>query len=307
MYRTYRFDGKVVVIGDLFDVAFPITKETLFKLDIFPDRDAISWEDIERYVASVWMDYAPDYPRLTGRKDEGNGLRKIIPAAPYAKLMKDLIAAASPFISSGQHWADLCCGRGRTIDFMLDYNPSLRFDAIDKFSILAPHLHKMENVTYFDQDIAVYLRTVPKSSLDGIISNMGWVYAMSHTSADGGMYVGKKAAKMHLECIFNTLKPGATFVFSSPRRDVNFTKVFFAAQPYLWKFWNWIPERNFRPWSGVLVLNHAKKLAKIGKAGLFHFYSPEEFTAILKDVGFVNIYCRESFAGQDLVFTCQRV
>lgn len=135
-----------------------------------------------------------------------------------------------------------------------------------------------------------------KNSIDGITANLVLPYIICH---DGNFSL--KAFKSILREIFEILKPGGIFVWSSPKKNVNFWKVAMSSKKNVFDFRD---KKNI--YYGMAILKQALKIEKKGRQGIYNFLSKEEIEKILAEIGFVNITHKISMAKQVNIIKCEK-
>lgn len=249
----------------------------------------------KRYMTTV-------YKYLTGTKDScGKGIE---PTPAYKKLIEDFNSMLDA--KEGETWADLCCGQGnvsRCLVSKVGLNGAVHASDIMPDLPMILKEDRRVKIKYFD--VCMGFDCIQDNSMDGFASNMGFVYA-AYFLYKGSKYMGKTAFRLILSELFRKLKSGGRLVFSSPKRNTNFSKVFTASIGHMINIVGWIKDGNIRPITGLRILLFALKIAYFGRIGIFHLYSDAEFTQMLAKVGFRNIQTKYSFAGQDLIIRAEK-
>lgn len=135
-----------------------------------------------------------------------------------------------------------------------------------------------------------------KNSIDGITANLVLPYIVCH---DGSF--GLKALESVFKEIFEILKPGGVFVWSSPKKNVCFWRVAIASKKNVFDFKG---KKNI--YYGLAILKQALKIEKKGRRGLYNFLSKEEIEKIIAEIGFVNITHKMSMANQINIIKCEK-
>ncbi|PJE73537.1 MAG: hypothetical protein COV02_02055, partial [Candidatus Terrybacteria bacterium CG10_big_fil_rev_8_21_14_0_10_41_10] len=135
-----------------------------------------------------------------------------------------------------------------------------------------------------------------KNNFDGVTANLVLPYIVCH---DGNLNLA--AFKNVLKNIFEILKPGGSFVWSSPKKGVRFWKVFVASRKNIFDFKD---IKNI--YYGPVILKQALKIEKRGREGIYHFLVEEEIDKILTEIGFINITHKISMAKQVNIIKCKK-
>lgn len=229
---------------------------------------------------------------------------KIYPHLEVARPYKNLIKTISDyiFIKPNDIWLDVGCGSGSMIE-MLWYKSNSNIKKIFAFDfsqVMIEHtknrLKKLKNlipsekIELFQWDLSHKL-PFNDDKFDGIVSNLVITYINQHEH-----YIGKEALFGILKELYRVLKPGASLVWSTPKKGVKFFYVFLAS------FFDMINPRQLEKlFYGPLILKHARYIEKKGKMGLYNFLSKDELMEILTKIGYNNTEITVSFAGQAFV------
>lgn len=135
-----------------------------------------------------------------------------------------------------------------------------------------------------------------KNSIDGITANLVLPYIICHNGN-----VGLKALKIILKEIFETLKPGGVFIWSSPKKGVHFWKVFVSSRKNIFDFKD---KKNI--YYGLAILKQALKIERNGRKGVYNFLSKEEIEKILAETGFGKMEYKISMAKQVNIIKCAK-
>lgn len=217
-------------------------------------------------------------------------------AEPYQKLMND-VAAFVPDEMNGR-WLDMGSGSGGVVDIFIKKKllPSFEVSATDIDPTMIRHLEqrfaKVPFVKTRMLDLAPPI-DIPNNSLDGVTANLVLPYVTYHHGE-----IGKKAFIDILKDVHKILRPGGVFIWSTPKKNVNFGRVFAES----WK--NVFDPRNISHiYYGPAILRQALKIQRKGKIGLYSFLSRDELREVLAGIGFKDIIFKRSMAGQvDIVF-----
>ncbi|MFA5166310.1 MAG: methyltransferase domain-containing protein [Candidatus Paceibacterota bacterium] len=261
-------------------------------------KSPLTLEQVLAINGKMWKRYMTTvYKYLTGTKDSyGKGIE---PTPAYKKLIEDFDSILDA--RDGEAWVDLCCGQGNVSKRLLSkVGAQGTVHASDIMPDLPLSLKEDRRVKIKYFDVCMGFDCIQDSSVDGFASNMGFVYAI-YFLYNGQKYMGKKAFQLILAELFKKLKSGGRLIFSSPKKNTNFVKVFTASIRHMLNVAGWIKDGNIRPITGLRILLFALKIAYFGRIGMFHLYSEEEFMEMLSVIGFTNIQTKYSFAGQDLI------
>jgi len=133
---------------------------------------------------------------------------------------------------------------------------------------------------------------LPENHYDILVSNM----VLTYIPYCGGVY-SKDALRIVFRNLHKALKPGGQFVWSTPKKGVNFIRDFTGSLfDMLYNFI--LPDGNVLLTYGINVLSHALMIQKLGKAGIYTFCDPVEYDEMLVDSGFRPLSWELSFAGQ---------
>lgn len=221
-------------------------------------------------------------------------------ALPYQRL-KRVISLLLPEHPRGR-WLDLGTGSGAVVNLLLERggNPSVREILATDFN---DEMLAMARARFAgDGRVRVEHLDLTKSmpyrahSFDGVTANLVLTYI---THFEGT--VGRNALKRVLQEIFRILKPGGAFLWSTPKRRVNFPVVAIAS----WRSFFDRRHPEYRPYA-LAILRHALRIQHWGRREVYHFLSLTELETLLHEVGFRGIVFKPSLAGQVYVIACRK-
>jgi ubiquinone/menaquinone biosynthesis C-methylase UbiE len=224
-------------------------------------------------------------------------------STPYKNLIRDIFSFLH--LSKNDKILDCGSGSGLIVQEILDkYNFVEKIDALDISDVMLNHLKNKldgqtklnrEKVNLIKHDLSINL---PFDNLkyDKIVSNLVLTYIVSHEGK-----LEEEALSGVLSEIYRVLKKDGVLVWSTPKENVNFIKVFIAS-------WKDILNLRYykRLYYGPVILGHALAIQKKGREGIYHFFDKQKIEKILVDCGFKNINFKLSFAKQAWVISCQK-
>lgn len=222
-------------------------------------------------------------------------------AEPYGDLMKEFNNNLPKTIKG--NWLDLGSGSGaivemlsKKIDSSKDENEIIATDVeIKMIDYLISRFKGNKNIKIKELDLAKSFN-FPKNNFDGITAGLVLPYLIHHEGE-----IGKKCFINVLNSIFEILKPKGIFVWSTPKKKVNFFRVFLAS----WK--NIIDFKNLSHiYYGPVIFKQALQIQNKGKREIYHFLDTGEIEKILKDIGFFNISFSRSMADQVDIIRCEK-
>ncbi len=221
-------------------------------------------------------------------------------ATPYKKLIKTMADAIGQGV--GGRWLDVGCGSGAMVELIWQASGGkideiVAFDLADtmvkhtqaKVEKLLPPADR-KKVTLLLHDLS-YKLPFADGHFDGVVANLVLPYVINHEGEQG-----KAALRAVLREMYRVLKPGGRFVWSSPVKNVNFWRVFFAS-------WREIlnPMDIKKLYYGPAVLAHALTIQKKGQESVYSFLDKDELADLLSAIGFKGVEIKRSFAGQAFV------
>jgi ubiquinone/menaquinone biosynthesis C-methylase UbiE len=220
-------------------------------------------------------------------------------AEPYQKLMKEITALIPEEVNG--RWLDMGSGSGGIVDILVKKKHSSFYEvsATDIDPTMISHLEKrftdIPSVKTKMLDLAPAI-DIPNNSLDGVTANLVLPYVTYHHGE-----IGKKALVDILKDAYKILRPGGVFIWSTPKKNVNFGRVFVESWKNVFDFKN-ITHMYYGP----AILLQALQIQRKGKVGLYSFLSTDELRTILRDIGFKDITFKRSMAGQVDIVSCKK-
>ncbi len=229
---------------------------------------------------------------------------------PYRQLLADTSAWLAP--RAGERWLDLGCGCGKLTEALwhnscgsvaeivgLDCaaDNALAFQELRGRARLAD---MDERIRFVHGDFSSGLRSWESGRFDGIVSGLSIQYAESYSQKLGRWTT--EAYDRLLVNIRRLLRGGGSFVFSVNVPEPSFCKV------ALYSFWGAFDarrtvryaEKAFRMW------RYGAWLKREARQGRFHYLPLPTVVGKLKDIGFVDIEHRMTFAGQAYLIRCRK-
>ncbi len=249
----------------------------------------------EARVATLWKEYAEVYPFL-------------IHSTAFKELVESVVDSSN--IEKYAEVLDLGAGTGNVTDALLKKNPRAHITALDNSREMITHLEgrysndprvSIEHEDLGNTDMWEHKRR--REEKDGlIVSNLVLPY-VTHFNGKRG----KDVLPELVRSIYGILSDGGTFVWSSPKDEVKFNRVFLDAIKHL--DFARVPGQSTLKGlrSAKKILDHANEIAKLGEIGVFYFPSVEEIVNIMESNGFVDIDIKESFVKQANVITGKKV
>jgi 1-acyl-sn-glycerol-3-phosphate acyltransferase len=222
-------------------------------------------------------------------------------AEPYGDLMKEF-SNNLPKIIRGK-WLDLGSGSGAIVEMLNKKaeisNSEHEITATDieakMLDYLTNRFKNNKNIKIKELDLAKSF-DLPKNNFNGVTASLVLPYLIHHEGE-----IGKKGFIKIFNGIFEILKPGGVFVWSTPKKGVSFLKVFLAS----WK--NILDYKNLENiYYGPAIFKQALQIQNKGKREIYHFLDIKEIEKILKDIGFINISFSRSMAGQVDIIRCEK-
>src|SRR3989339_774793 len=237
-------------------------------------EDKIFWDK----EAKFWSQYGKIYHHLEV-------------STPYKKMLSEIKKNIELYHSTS--WLDAGCGPGTMIDLILNSQKNVEkiigidFDGVmlDKAIKRLSHFH---NVKIKYNDLSAPL-SFPDNSFGGIVANLVLSYIIMYDKK----FTGEEALRMVLKDMYRLLGVGGLFIWTTPVENVNFAKVFLASWRELLN-----PLTPQYLYYGPRILNYALKIQSNGKSGVYHFLPNQKIIDLMKDVGFINVNIKRTFAGQ---------
>jgi 1-acyl-sn-glycerol-3-phosphate acyltransferase len=221
-------------------------------------------------------------------------------AEPYQELMSDFSHHLPDEIRG--RWLDLGSGSGGVVDLLAKkkrHGAFTEITASDVDPTMIKHLtlrfSDLPSVKIRPLDLALPF-DVPTTFFDGVTSNLVLPYVTYHQGE-----IGKSAFKHLLRDIYKILRPDGIFVWSTPKKNVNFGRAFA-------KSWKAVldPHNLSHMYYGPAILMQALKIQHKGKTGLYSFLDTNELREILEEIGFKDITFARSMAGQVDIISCKK-
>lgn len=256
---------------DLIFKAFLQTKLTLIK----------SFHEEEK---KFWSHYARFYHYLER-------------AEPYKNLLRDF-SYNLPKIIKG-NWIDLGSGSGAIVELLSKKVNNTKIIATDieprMIDYLSERFRNNKNIEVKKLDLALSF-DFPNSYFEGITANLVLPYLIHHEGE-----IGLRGFIKLLKEAYRVLKPNGQFIWSTPKKKVNFFKIFIAS----WK--DILDPKNLNHiYYGPAILKQALQIQNKGKKGIYHFLDIKDLEKILKDIGFIDIKFSRSMAGQVDIVSCKK-
>jgi len=235
---------------------------------------------------SFWNSYARFYHHLEKSDSYNELLREIHSMLPERITGK---------------WIDLGSGSGKIVDILVqkaDKNKTEILSSDMNLLMLEKISNRFSNekiVKVMQMDLSLPLN-LKNSYFDGISANLVLPYVIHHHGR-----VGKKSLISLLENLYKVLRPGGVLLWSTPKHNVNFMRVFIQSWRNILDF-----KHLENLYYGSMILWHAIKIQKKGISGIYSFLKPEEIQMILKKIGFTDIRFKRSMAGQVDVIICKK-
>jgi ubiquinone/menaquinone biosynthesis C-methylase UbiE len=214
----------------------------------------------------------------------------------YQRLLDDIKKWINP--KANGRWLDVGSGPGTVIEKVIlpkiqgklkeiigiDFEDAMLGIATQK---LAGHPEvKFQNVDLSQKT------PFPAEFFDGIIANLVLTYVRNFENKKG-----REALEGTLSEMYRILKPGGTFIWSTPRKDMNSLRAFIASLPDIFNLRH--PENLYY---GPAIFRYSRTIQKLGRLGIYNFLEKEELIEIMKQIGFSNIRLKFELAGQVWLF-----
>ena len=220
-------------------------------------------------------------------------------AAPYQRMLETLGELLPEHVAG--KWLDIGTGSGAMVQLLLgksgkaaleiiatDFNEEMLKIAEDRFRddlrIRVEKLDLNERISYRVQ------------SFHGIVANLVLPY-ITHQ----GHAVGQKVFTEILEQLFHVLKPGGTFVFSTPKHGVNFVYVALGS----WKSFFDRQHPEYRSYA-FHILRHALQIQEWGRREVYNFFPLAVLEQLVHAAGFRDIQIKNALVGQVYIVSCRK-
>lgn len=222
-------------------------------------------------------------------------------AEPYKNLIDDF-GEELPRATEGS-WIDLGSGSGSIVQLLGERIKNSAAEAEISATDIEPRMidylqnrfNKNEKINIKKLDLAMSL-DFPANYSSGITANLVLPYLIHHEGE-----IGIKGFIKLLKDIHRVLEPGGAFIWSTPKKGVNFFRVFLAS----WK--NILDPKNLdHIYYGPAIFKQALQIQKKGKKGIYHFLSVADLEKILKEIGFKDIKFKKSMADQVDIISCKK-
>jgi 1-acyl-sn-glycerol-3-phosphate acyltransferase len=218
----------------------------------------------------------------------------------YKNLLKDF-SDNLPEIING-NWLDLGSGSGAITQLLIkktkdQFNTKITATDIEPkmLDYLSGCFKKNGNINIKQLDLALSF-DFPDNHFDGVTANLVLPYLIHHEGE-----IGIKGFVKLLKEVYRVLKPGGQFIWSTPKKKVNFFKVFIAS----WK--NILDFKNLNHiYYGPAIFKQALQIQNKGKKGIYHFLDIKDLEKILAEIGFKDIKFTRSMAGQVDIINCRK-
>ncbi|MCK6462655.1 MAG: methyltransferase domain-containing protein [Candidatus Pacebacteria bacterium] len=239
---------------------------------------------IDQEEKKFWANYGKLYHHIEGVR-------------PY----KELMDVFGKNLTTNGEWLDLGSGSGGVVDLLKSKAQGNNFKIIA--SDFDPGFIKQLNKR-FNEESNIEVRELnicdkiffENSRFDGVTANLVLPYIIHYDEE-----VGIMAFKKIMAEIFRILKPGGQFIWSSPKKNVKFFKVFIASREKVFGFDN--KEQLFY---GPALLKQAMTIQDKGKRNIYHFMETEDLINILSETGFQEIKIEKAMAKQINVINCKK-
>lgn len=216
---------------------------------------------------------------------------------PYKDLLKDFNNNLSGIIKGD--WVDLGSGSGAIVDLLVKKASGAKITATDiepkMLNYLSDRFKENKNIKIKQLDLAMSF-DYPDNHFDGVTANLVLPYLIHHEGE-----IGLKGFVKLLKEVYRVLKPGGQFIWSTPKKKVNFFKVFLAS----WK--NILDLKNLNHiYYGPAIFKQALQIQNKGKKGIYHFLDIKDLEKILIDIGFKDVKFTRSMAGQVDIVSCRK-
>lgn len=273
----------------------------IFGKPIYP-LDNVSTEDFKKIIKESFVNTKISLIKILDEKEKkfwskyANFYYFLERAEPYKKLIQ-VFNNTLPNKIQGR-WLDLGSGSGSIVELLNEKKENeAEIWATDMdtvmLKLLMQRFKKDINIKTVDLSSTI---DFPPNYFNGVTANLVLTYITHHEKE-----VGLKAFDDLLNNIYNILRPGGLFIWSTPKNNVKFQMVFLKSLK------NVLDPRNLNHiYYGPAILQQALKIQEKGKRKIYHFLKPNEIETILKNIGFVEIKFTRSMANQVEIIKCKK-
>lgn len=254
------------------------------------DDNKSEMSETDKAIEKLWNEYSEVYPYLEH-------------STAYKELLESILELLDQETPS--KILELGAGTGNVTHRLIKKFPESAITVVENNPNMGIHLKNRfpgEAINLVEQNIGDGLDFGNDQKFDIVIANLVLPYIHN--------FRGKKgidALYELLKSIQGILNQDGTLVWSSPKKDVQFSKVFLDA--LLKRDVAKVPGHSAR--NGVRFANriygHSRQIARLGKKRVFTFLSPEEISDIMKRSGFTDVNIIKSFAGQANIISGKKV
>jgi ubiquinone/menaquinone biosynthesis C-methylase UbiE len=228
---------------------------------------------------------------------------------PYRQLLADTINWANP--QSGERWLDLGCGGGAITRALWERTGGRVAEVIgvdcaatndQPYQRLRETLLPApgERIQFVCHNFSDGLSLFGDHAFDHVVSGLSISYAESYDAATGRSTTA--AYDRVLAEVWRVLRPGGRFVFSVNVPEPSWGKVGLHSLSALYQSRR--PLRFLK--QSFRMMRYGKWLKQEARLGRFHYLAHQVITAKLRDVGFVEVSHRLSYANQAYIFHAQK-
>jgi SAM-dependent methyltransferase len=229
---------------------------------------------------------------------------------PYQELLTDTVRCLNP--QPGERWLDLGCGNGQLAAALwrLAQGEVAEIVALDCAAINAEAIARLraklqprpreDQLHFLPGNFSTGLARFPNASFDGIVSGLAISYA-EHWDEAAGRYTDQAYNHLLAE-LHRVLKPDGRLVFSVNVPNPKWGRIL--AKSIGRGFRVSKPLRFLV--NGFRMMRYGRWLKREARRGRFHYLPLPEIVTRLQCVGFGDMKCRLSYAGQAYVIYARR-